>query len=519
MKKWIGIYSILFAIAAYITYQLDQASAETYYSLQLSGGGIYSILLIGIATFIFIALLIKSAVILHKRIPLAQASIFEGKRILVVWAIIFLGWLPCLIAFLPGMGMDVDTTVILRNGIIAWRQHPVIYCFIVQVLAIVGQLLGDINYGILLYSLLQMILLSGTCTYAVWWLYKRKCPDALLILLIVYFVSSFVIADYSITMLKDTMFSATLLFWSFLVYDIIDTDGAILGSFSYRCFYLFIALSCIVLRNNGIYVCIVVGLCLYTIVGKWRKKLLILTVIAALLGSAPNACLKIITGRKPLFQEAVAIPLQQIARVAAVDGKITEKQRLFLEKLFPVESMKEKYDPRRADNVKWDGGFQREWLDDNRGEFIKIWAGMLKSNLPIYIDAYINQTYGLWTVHPRIAPADIYYTIESEDIHGLHVLPPDWENGLQTLYQQNAKFLDTGICIWIVLLLGIIIRINKGNRYALVILPVVIVWLTLMVSVPAMNFRYVFWYPLALPVILLMAICPLRKLDTGERVS
>lgn len=93
--------------------------------------------------------------------------------------------------------------------------------------------------------------------------------------------------------------------------------------------------------------------------------------LAVSLGFALVTCL-VITG--PVYSamgvvpsedvESVGIPLAQMARVAALDGDMSESDRSYMNELLPLDRYKEVYHPSIIDPLKWNDDFNSDHLKD-----------------------------------------------------------------------------------------------------------------------------------------------------------
>ena len=95
--------------------------------------------------------------------------------------------------------------------------------------------------------------------------------------------------------------------------------------------------------------------------------------------------------------ESVGIPLNQMARVVALDGEMSESDREYMNSIYPLEEYKSTYTPCCTDNLKWAPGFNNSALNEGLWGH---WASMLVKNPNVYFQAWELQTYGFWAVNP-----------------------------------------------------------------------------------------------------------------------
>lgn len=94
--------------------------------------------------------------------------------------------------------------------------------------------------------------------------------------------------------------------------------------------------------------------------------------------------------------ESIGILLNQMARVAALDGDMTESDKEYLNSMLPYESYKAIYTPTYTDNLKWNPSFNNEALEN---DFFKHWFSLLVQNPRVYFESWELQTFGFWAIN------------------------------------------------------------------------------------------------------------------------
>ena len=109
-------------------------------------------------------------------------------------------------------------------SIINFDHHPIVHTLLLQGMLWLGtQLFGSMNAGMALYTALQMLLLAGSMSYGVLVLHRRQVAagwQIVMMLLGMFFPFHWYM---SVSMTKDTVFSA------FLLLQLISTDGSVAG--------------------------------------------------------------------------------------------------------------------------------------------------------------------------------------------------------------------------------------------------------------------------------------------------
>lgn len=419
--------------------------------------------------------------------------------------------LICLITYFPGVGMN-DGLNIMYHGMSQAQQFPIFYCIILTSLTKIGQILGSLQYSVIIYSVIQIICVSILYTWIIVWIFQKNIPKYLKYIIAFYFFFEPLLAMYGISMLKDTLFSLLLLIFMMIVYDIVIEKRKIQGWVSYF-FFMLVLFGILSLRNNGSYVVFPILFILIIICSVNRKTFIYMFLFAVVITIFQKLLMGYF-GSEQLFQEMVGIPLQQIAAVVVKGGNITTDQADFINNLMPIKDIIANYNPATVDSIKWNSAFNRTFLNENKIDFLITWLSMLPHNFLIYVQAYLQQTFWFWAPWQE-GTVQCLYSIESvsdnswlveflktSGIHDQPLLPAQLNSLLRSWYQLGNKFLREGVCFWIMLstLLMSVLK-NRNWRIILVYAPVLLLWLTIMISTPvAESMRYVFVFAYALPI-------------------
>ena len=421
-------------------------------------------------------------------------------------------WSPFFLTYAPGSVLG-DSTASIAQGLnysLLNNHHPVLYSIYVGFFMRIGRAFNNYNLGVALYSFTQLIIMSGIIGYAMLWLKKKNVKLIYILLSWLYFVANSIFARYAIIMWKDPLFCSFLFLMILLLFDVVKSNGEVLKNkftiFRFTILSLLIAF----FRNNGFLIIFCIYIILLLV---YRKKTLKFNIILGatiiLIALIQGPVYSKLNINSP-FEEAVAIPLQQIARSVAYDGKITEKQKEFINQLLPEEKFKETYEPMIVDSVKWDPEFNKNFLYENKIEFFNVWAEMLIPNFSIYVKAYLMNTFGFWSTHMQnwYGLADTYIIwdkIESNNdynIHRVDLIEKYFGHSIEK-YFKEPTYIGSGTLFWIMLLIIAILIINGKTKYIISLLPAILTWITIMISTPvAFSLRYVFVLAYALPIMI-----------------
>ncbi len=213
------------------------------------------------------------------------------------------------------------------------------------------------------------------------------------------------------------------------------------------------------------------------------------------------------------FVESLSIPVQQIARVIVNGESLSEKEAAFVGQIMDLEQVSASYQPDVSDNIKnLIRKTGNEYLEANKGEFMKQWFSIGIRHPKAYFDAYVDQTNGYWypDVSYSVGLADGIYPNE----FGLTWQPLIRGNAIAKIKEIIFKLPEMiplygllwsmGFIFWLVLLAAALCLRMGRPANALVCLPFILLIATLCIATPvATEFRYAYAAFYALPLLVL----------------
>lgn len=288
-----------------------------------------------------------------------------------------------------------DTTDIMRAGIWATGQHTFIYCMFI-------------------YGLTQASDMLFTPPPMAW---RRRrwcrcfsfCRHCLLSFLdlpadrqaLAYLSSDSVLCfpspycQYVLFQCEGCAFSVTILLWVPLVTSFVSGYRENAWESNKRLFIL-AGLGMMLLRNNGIYVFVVMLLFLVWLMKGIRVNLFLTGLVMIAIAVTPDVAIKQILNLPQLFQERVGIPLQQFSRAVAVGAPLTEEEKAYSIKMMIPGRIAKWYDPFTVDLIKWNSDFDFYYFNSHSDDFWKNWKSLGKRNKEVYVEAWLFATYGYW---------------------------------------------------------------------------------------------------------------------------
>ena len=510
------IYSFLIAIVLTLQHKIIfngdvWNTPEEFYINSYNYVDIFRVIILTPLLYIFvygIVSLFKSSKlsVLDKKKEYTKKESF--KFFIIFFILIAIPFLLVLLTYYPGAVLNDSISSLYqvtgRNTLM--NNHPVFYTLFVGLLYVLGKMIHSPNLGIFFYSLVQLLIMSGILSYFLLWLRKKNVRLELIILTYIYFVCNSLFAYYAIAMWKDPLFCGFLFLMSLYIFDIIKSKGEVLKDNKKILYFVLLNFLIAFLRNNGIF--ILIGICIALLI-KFKKEIfrfqiinIVSIVIIIIIQGPVYSKLGIITPS----EESYGIPLQQIARVIYEDGNINEKEITTINNLMSYNIWKESYHPGTVDAIKWNKNFNKEYLKENKIEFLSLWFKLLPKNFNTYVDAYLLQTYGFWSIG-----TNNYYGLYSNNVvkNYLDIFRKDLiKDSMGVSLKDYIKEPSTpgiGTLLWIMVFSSVLLIIIKKKEYILVYLPSIILMITLLIATPVtFCFRYAFVLAYLLPLFILM---------------
>lgn len=370
------------------------------------------------------------------------------------------------------------------------NHHPYWHTQMIAVFLRLGlRVFGDINAAAAVYSTAQVVMMALCFAFAVMTLYQAGVSKRYIVLIIAAYTLLPYHVIYSYTMWKDVLFGGAMLLFITALYRIFERIGRdgindallVLGM-----------MGTALLRSNG-------WLTLFAVFAVWvvlfhRKRKKITALLAAVLGATWIMIHPVLTSlgvEKANFREALSIPIQQIARVIALDGQITQEQKELISRVVDFEKVPEWYSPGLSDPVKFN--VDGEYIRGHKMEYLRLWLDVGIQNPIVYVQAWIEQTkgywnggYDYWLWNRGVAQNEYGIRAGHAGILSGHFMAMGLPQAMSVLF-------SIGSHLW--LLLGILVINCIRGRWerAFLAVPVLIMIGTLLLATPVFSeFRYAY---------------------------
>ncbi len=424
-------------------------------------------------------------------------------------------YLPYFLTFFPGnCGNDTWESLNMIEGNIPWTNHqPVLFTGAMYLIRKLTVFL-PMTASVAVFSFLQMLAMAGTLAYVTGRIFKKDTFIYIKWFAILFFAFHPFVGMYSVYLTKDVYFSLIMLLLSMKIYDIVEKKGEPLGKPKECVILSVLFLLSSMLRNNGIYIAVVMAILFLLLYKKYRKQILMVFVCAiGLFQIWQGPVFSAWNIEKQSFAEAASVPLQQVGYVLYQDKTFSEEDMAFLETLMPVEKVKEVFTPGFTDPYKFDEAFDEAFLNENVGEFLSVWWNGCKQHFGSYVEAYLMQTCGYWHYGETNSVCTQGCTENHLDVEQIDVIKNVTGISLEPIFEKlvlagrKAPILcmlgSMAIQMLMVGLLTLQYIRRKNGKQIIWLIPLWILWGTLMLATPAFCLlRYLFPVFLLIPYLI-----------------
>lgn len=457
-----------------------------------------------------------------------QSNIFLHSFFLniVCWGVWFL-------VYFPGTSMNDTINMIRspRNNMQPLVYQAVIY-YGIHSLTWVTQ---NIIAAFAIMVIVQLIALSLAVAWIIRWLSQKEINPKLIRVVMLFYAFYPIFGNYSIAMVKDVPAAMMTMLLVPMLYDIVRSNGRILENRKFCVGFLFAILSMVACRPNGLFVIGPVLILLLCVKQKNKKQILCMLVVFAIAVGAIRGLERNYFEKDDRFRSSVSIPLVQIGAVLNDErGYISDVDKVFLNNILILSEWEKNYQYAFVDRIKLNTEFNLDFLNENKTEFFRVWLRIVADNPAVCVHSYLAHTFGVWHVSPRhVIRTDFtqsfFKTINNntrEDsfwgtylqeigLHNIQILPAKLSrclDGVLSALFRLSLLLTPGIMIWTVAGCVLIFLHLKKVRESICFLPLILTWITFMISTPASYvYRYDIYLTYSTPVVIILVI-----LETGR---
>ncbi len=433
------------------------------------------------------------------------------KVFIISFIIFIISWLPFFLAFFPatispdGMGLFYKS----QSELVMIDNHTFAYSVFMRLCCIIGQFLfSSTTATIATTTAIQSLIMALIFAYLVMFLYQRNIDKKIILGVILYFALTPIFGYYSVVMWKDILFSGFVVLLSISCYKLVEKKD----NLSKKEYISFILSSILVLffRNNAIYMYFILAILTCIFYKKYLKQFISIFIIIIggfyFIKGPVFDYFKII---KSGSAEYLAMPMQQIGRMVYKDVKLTKKEEKMISKILDVEIMKDAYDPRWSDGIKFNKDFSIEAFNKNKFDYLKLWMTLVVKHPSTAIEAYLISTLGYW--YPDILDRAYENSIVANE-YDITMQP----KGPKILGKYVAfmgsrdipllsLLISIGLFMWIIFISIFILIKKKNYSHLYTYIPVLGIWITLLIASPVYNeVRYIYSLFTTFPLLVLI---------------
>lgn len=479
---------------------------------------------IGIFNLVYVLLLNIYPKLLYYKLSFEKRENNKSKRVFIFCLLfMFICWLPYFLRYFPGT-MTPDSfselQTIIDNFTSVTDHHPVIHVLFIAIPYIIGyKLSGSIVVGIATHTVFQMIVLASIFSSFIVFLYKRNISKKILILVLLFYAILPMHGFYSIVMWKDVIFSGLLLLLTMELVKLLEKEKSNELNLKNMISFIIVSILCVFFRNNAIYMYFVLIFFTFIVFKKHYKVFLLsFIIVIGTYGFIKGPVFKWLNISKSSSSEYIAMPLQQVGRMAYKNIVFTKTEEKLISDIIPVNILSDCYNPETSDGIKFNPSFNRESFDKNKGEYFKLWLSLVIKHSSIAIESYTISTLGYWypgveywsvvdrmyeqnelnlKINPKINNKYIAFYLDNSDSKKLPVACMEW---------------SIGLCFWIILVFSLITKKLKDKRSLYVFVPIFGIWITMILAAPVYaEFRYVYGAFVTLPLLVIFPYLKIKK--------
>lgn len=438
-----------------------------------------------------------------------KSILVEPKKMFFInILLILIAWLPYFLRYFPGL-LTADSCAQVAQAIgIAplTNHHPVFHTGLIAIFLNIGiNFFGNINLGVAMYTIFQMIAMATMFSIVLYYLSKKEMPLFVRIVILLFYMIYPINALFSVTMWKDVLFAGIIPIFVILQIELIFNTESFLMRKKNIAIYIIVSLLVFFMRNNGIYVVILSMPFVAIVLRKYWKKIvpMFLGIIVIYFG-LKTAIFSLLNIQNGSVAEMLSVPLQQIARVEKNHREELNDETINqINNFFECKNIGDKYNPVLSDPVKAE--LNINFFNENKLEFINLWLKLLKNYFKDYVESFISNSYGYYYPEATHWVANRTMEFNSMGIEQKPLIEGKIVTKIDSLIEQRnlpliSMCFSIGTAFWmIVICLGYKIY-SKEYKNILIYIPIFILWLTIVASPVFCEYRYAYSLFTVLPI-------------------
>lgn len=446
----------------------------------------------------------------------------------ITFGILFLSYIPTLLASYPGFFVyDAEAECYMVFTEKYSTYQPLLHVILLGwTLRLIHHITGSYNAGILFYTLAQIAVLSACFSYEINFLRKAGVKRSICNLGTAFLALFPTVSMFVCCSTKDTLFSGGVILFTTLLLELAKDADRFWNTTHKRILLAVSMLFILFFRNNGIYA-LMLFLVLFAVFYRktWRKWISTIAVTLLIYLLLNQGLIFAFHAGKGPIAEMFCVPMQQLARVYREESEtFSEEDTETLYSLIP-QVILEDYNPKLADNIK--RNFMADNFKSDPGKYISLWVRTGIRHFDIYVNSFLENTYGYWypdtvldgyrgvITAGREYGDSCYFGFGTENPGERSSLLPPLEKFYEKIsleiYQQKipvvSMLFSVGFWHWVYLFAALFLLISRHKKQAFSLSFIGLVYLTVLLG-PIALVRYVIYLFFAVPLILALLFDP-----------
>lgn len=437
------------------------------------------------------------------------------RSIISVMIILFVLWLPYFLLHYPGiLGVDSCNQLEQATGLInISSHHPVFLTLMIRLfINMTNPIFNNMTISVAICIIVKMLVIALSISIAIYYLAKKNVNIGIRFLILMFFAINPVIPLYAISLDKDSLFASILLIDVILLFEFItNTDNFIKSKLKIFTSFICILLT-VLIRNNGLYIYILIIPFIYIFLKKKYVKLSIFFVSTLISIYLINTIIfGIFNVGESSSVEMLSIPFQAMARMAKYnDNNLADKEKEEIDLFINYDRLGQAYNPNLSDPIK--GLFKESYFQEHKLQFVTLNVKLFINHPTYYIESILCNTSGYWYPENRKlmferGVVENKFEIENKSlISGNSILQElDWGPEKREIPVIGMLY-SSGFCFW--MLLVIIFYTIYRKKYSLLIaqLPLILNYLTIIAGPSNNEFRYILPIYICIPILYSLVI-------------
>ncbi len=418
----------------------------------------------------------------------------------------------------------IDWVIQRDPEIFMTSHHPVFQTYMIGFCLSLGRFLVNDNFGLFLYTLIQSLIYSSVLAYTIKYMSNNgiKSKNRLIVLGMYLIIPMYLL--YSMSAVKDTLYTAFMILFILKVFDIIKNYKEINLSYKYIAVLYFIMLFIGLFRHNGVYV---IALTIFVLIFYTRKNALKILISFFAFFVSIYAFDKVLIPYLGISdgsaREMLSVPFQQTARLVSEKPDFYNEEDIkIIDYILKYDTLASRYNPDLADPVK--NEYNKNTTKEDLKDYFYVWFKGLKKHPDIYVDATLNNTYGFfypdkhnWYIYARYDKR-----VTDNGLVDYHYNKLSFLRAFIDGYANTVPYIpiigavsNIALNTWAVLILAAYLINTKNKRFLISLLPLFGSILFCFIGPANTYFRYTMPYIFALPVLTVLLLEYIR----GEKVE